>query len=112
MEPIALDRLTDLDAVLTEDEILARNTVRQFVAEKYLPIIGDHFEHHTFPEELIAETANHHWPHIRRAMGAVLQTVGLRRPVWDEHESILQAINSGDAEARLVEAGQRRPQAA
>jgi glutaryl-CoA dehydrogenase len=55
MEPIALDRLTDLDAVLTEDEILARHTVRQFVADKYLPIIGDHFEHHTFPEALIPE---------------------------------------------------------
>jgi len=47
---------------------------------------------------LIAETANHHWRHIRRAMGAVLQTVGLRRPVWDEHEAILQAINCGDAD--------------
>ena len=47
---------------------------------------------------LIAETANHHWPHIRRAMGAVLQTVGLRRPVWDEHEAIVQAINGGDAD--------------
>jgi DNA-binding GntR family transcriptional regulator len=47
---------------------------------------------------LIAETANHHWPHIRRAMGAVLQSVGLRRPVWDEHEAIWQAINCGDAD--------------
>jgi DNA-binding GntR family transcriptional regulator len=47
---------------------------------------------------LIAETANQHWRHIRRAMGAVLQIVGLRRPVWDEHEAILQAINSGDAD--------------
>jgi len=47
---------------------------------------------------LIAETANHHWPHIRRAMGAVLHTVGLRRPVWDEHEAIVQAINGGAAD--------------
>lgn len=47
---------------------------------------------------LIAETANHHWHHIRRAMGAVLQTVGLRRVVWDEHEAILQAINRADAD--------------
>jgi DNA-binding GntR family transcriptional regulator len=31
-------------------------------------------------------------------MGAVLQTVGLRRPVWDEHEALLQAINCGDAD--------------
>jgi DNA-binding GntR family transcriptional regulator len=46
---------------------------------------------------LIAETVNYHWHHIRRAMGAVLQTVGVRRVVWDEHEAILQAINRGDA---------------
>ena len=60
-----------------------------------------HFHHLIYAASgnpLIAETANHHWPHIRRAMGAVLQTVGLRRPVWDEHEAILQAINGGDAD--------------
>ena len=60
-----------------------------------------HFHHLIYAASgnpLIAETANHHWPHIRRAMGAVLQTVGLRRPVWDEHEVILQAINGGDAD--------------
>jgi DNA-binding GntR family transcriptional regulator len=47
---------------------------------------------------LIVETANQHWHHIRRAMGAVLQTVGVRRVVWDEHEAILQAVNCGDAD--------------
>ena len=57
MEPVALDRLTDLDAVLTEDEMLTRSTVRQFVAEKFLPTIADHFEQHTFPEHLIPEVA-------------------------------------------------------
>ena len=46
---------------------------------------------------LIAESAHHHWHHIRRAMGAVLQTAGARDSVWDEHEGILQAINRGDA---------------
>jgi DNA-binding GntR family transcriptional regulator len=46
---------------------------------------------------LIAVTVNHHWRHIRRAMGAVLQSVGQRHAVWDEHEAMLQAINSGDA---------------
>jgi DNA-binding GntR family transcriptional regulator len=47
---------------------------------------------------LIAATVNYHWRHIRRAMGAVLQTAGLRHAVWDEHEAILQAINDGEAE--------------
>jgi DNA-binding GntR family transcriptional regulator len=46
---------------------------------------------------LIAEAAHHHWRHIRRAMGAVLQSAGVRAAVWDEHEAILKAINRGDA---------------
>jgi DNA-binding GntR family transcriptional regulator len=45
----------------------------------------------------IGQTAGLHWHHIRRAMGAVLQFAGVRAPVWDEHEAILQAINAGDA---------------
>jgi DNA-binding GntR family transcriptional regulator len=45
----------------------------------------------------IAAAAGLHWRHIRRAMGAVLQSVGVRAIVWDEHEEILQAINRGDA---------------
>lgn len=47
---------------------------------------------------LIAETANHHWQHIRRAMGAVLQEARVRDSVWDEHEAILLTIARGDAE--------------
>lgn len=45
----------------------------------------------------IAATAGLHWWHIRRAMGAVLQSAGVRATVWDEHEEILRAINRGDA---------------
>lgn len=45
----------------------------------------------------IAQTAGLHWQHIRRAMGGVLQSAGVRSVVWDEHEAILQAINRGDA---------------
>ncbi|MCU0775330.1 MAG: GntR family transcriptional regulator [Ideonella sp.] len=48
---------------------------------------------------LLAQTAQQHWRHIRRAMGAVLQTSSLRASVWDEHEAIARAIESGDAEA-------------
>ncbi len=47
---------------------------------------------------LIAQSADHHWRHIRRAMGVVLQQAGVRDAVWDEHEAILKAINRGDAE--------------
>lgn len=48
---------------------------------------------------LLTQTAQQHWRHIRRAMGAVLQTSSLRAAVWDEHEAIARAIDAGDAEA-------------
>ena len=48
---------------------------------------------------LIAQSAQLHWQHIRRAMGAVLQLSTMRESIWDEHESIAQAIGAGDEEA-------------
>ncbi|MFT3954723.1 MAG: GntR family transcriptional regulator [Piscinibacter sp.] len=47
---------------------------------------------------LIPRSAQLHWAHIRRAMGASLQAAALRESVWDEHEAIAQAIAAGDAE--------------
>ena len=46
---------------------------------------------------LIAQTAQTHWHHIRRAMGAVLQVSTMRESIWDEHEAIADAIARGDA---------------
>jgi DNA-binding GntR family transcriptional regulator len=43
---------------------------------------------------LIEQSAQLHWKHIRRAMGAVLQTEHLRQSVWDEHQAIADAIAS------------------
>jgi DNA-binding GntR family transcriptional regulator len=45
---------------------------------------------------LIAQSAQLHWQHIRRAMGAVLQISSMRESIWDEHETIAQAIEAGD----------------
>jgi DNA-binding GntR family transcriptional regulator len=45
---------------------------------------------------LIAQSAQLHWHHIRRAMGAVLQVSTMRESIWDEHEAIAQAIREGD----------------
>ena len=45
----------DIDSELTEDERLARDTVRRFVDAKILPSVGAHYQAGTFPNELIPE---------------------------------------------------------
>jgi DNA-binding GntR family transcriptional regulator len=54
---------------------------------------------------LIEQSAQLHWRHLRRVMGAVLQQSGQRQPVWDEHQAIAEAIAAGDATtaSRLIE---------
>ncbi|HKQ96724.1 MAG TPA: acyl-CoA dehydrogenase family protein [Candidatus Polarisedimenticolia bacterium] len=52
----ALD-LYALDALLTEEELLARDSVRAFVTDKVLPVIDAHFRAGTFPTDLIPEMA-------------------------------------------------------
>ncbi len=47
---------------------------------------------------LISQSAQLHWHHIRRAMGAVLQVATMRESIWDEHEAIAKAIARGDEE--------------
>jgi len=54
---------------------------------------------------LIVQSAQLHWQHLKRAMGAVLQQMGQREAVWDEHEAIARSIAEGDGAtaARLIE---------
>src|SRR2546430_16638712 len=54
--PPATD-LYNIDYLLAEEERLVRDTVRKFVNERVLPIIGEHFEAGTFPRELIPAIA-------------------------------------------------------
>jgi glutaryl-CoA dehydrogenase len=58
--PVQMPPATDLyniDHLLSEEERMVRDTVRKFVQERVLPIIGDHFEAGTFPRVLIPEIA-------------------------------------------------------
>ncbi|HZR39353.1 MAG TPA: acyl-CoA dehydrogenase [Ktedonobacteraceae bacterium] len=54
--PSATD-LYNVDHLLNEEERMVRDTVRKFVLERVLPIIGEHFEVGTFPRQLIPEIA-------------------------------------------------------
>jgi glutaryl-CoA dehydrogenase len=46
-----------IGALLTEEERMVSDTVRKFVTEHVLPIIGKHFEAGTFPRALVPEMA-------------------------------------------------------
>ncbi len=43
----------DFDSVLSDEELLARQTARQFVDEQLAPIIDEHYRDATFPTELV-----------------------------------------------------------
>jgi glutaryl-CoA dehydrogenase len=44
-----------LDALLDDEERLIRDTVRQYVREKFLPHVAEHFEAGTFPEHVAGD---------------------------------------------------------
>lgn len=51
---------------------------------------------------LIAQSAQLHWRHLRRVMGAVLQSAQQRAHVWDEHQAIADAIAAGNAKRAVT----------
>src|SRR5215471_8526498 len=54
--PLAND-LYNVDSLFSEEERMVRDTVRKFVNDRVLPVIGEHFEAGTFPRELIPAIA-------------------------------------------------------
>ena len=47
----------DIDSLLSEEERMVRDTVRDWVEDRLMPVIGDAYIDRTFPEELIPELA-------------------------------------------------------
>jgi glutaryl-CoA dehydrogenase len=54
---ISLDALVAIDGLLTDEERRVRDTVRRFLADKYIPHVDEWFENETFPREMIPEIA-------------------------------------------------------
>lgn len=46
-----------IDDLFTEEELMVRNTIREFVDDKVIPIIEKHYREGTFPMHLISEMA-------------------------------------------------------
>lgn len=53
-----MEDLFNFDSALSTEEILIRNTCRQFVDKEVIPVINEHFEKGTFPKETIGKLAD------------------------------------------------------
>ncbi|MGE4158533.1 MAG: acyl-CoA dehydrogenase family protein [Planctomycetota bacterium] len=58
IEAVTLEQIIRFDDLLTEDQIMMRDSVRSFVRTKFLPVVEKHFNAETFPSELIPEIAS------------------------------------------------------
>jgi glutaryl-CoA dehydrogenase len=90
----SLDDISALDAQLSEDERLIRNSVRRFVRERYLPRAGDLFEKEQFPKDLIPEIAE------LGLLGASLKGYGCAGMSAVQYGLILQELEYGDGGLR------------
>ena len=47
----------DVESLLSEEEVLIRNSVREFVSKEIIPVIETHYRNGTFPNELVPKMA-------------------------------------------------------
>lgn len=83
-----------LDDLLTDEELLVRDTVRSFVEEKVLPIIEDHYMAGTFPNQLIQPMAELGF------LGANLEGYGCAGLNSIAYGLIMQELERGDSGLR------------
>lgn len=57
MEPFEGVDFFQIEGLLTEEERLVQQSVREFVSEQVIPIIDEHYEKGTFPRELVPQMA-------------------------------------------------------
>ncbi|MHC4958084.1 MAG: acyl-CoA dehydrogenase family protein [Planctomycetota bacterium] len=84
----------DIDALLTEDERMIRDAVREWVSDRVLPVIADHYMAGTFPEELIPEMAG------MDLLGAGIEGYGCPGLGPVAYGLILQELERGDSGIR------------
>ena len=93
LKPRAGD-LFNIDAALTEEERAVRDSVRAFVDEKVLPIIGQCYVEGRFPKELIREMGANGY------FGANLPEGSYRVTVWLAPEDRVIEIEAGEIDLR------------
>src|SRR5271163_3727040 len=83
-----------IDSLLSEQELLVRQTARQFVDERVLPVIRDAFRDARFPCELIPEMGRLGF------FGANLEGYGCAGMSNVEYGLVMQELERGDSGIR------------
>jgi glutaryl-CoA dehydrogenase len=94
MSRAAITDLYRIDDLLSAEERAIRDTVARFVDKEYLPIVGKHFRHHTFPTEVIPRLAE------LGVFGATLTGYGCAGLSNVAYGLILQELERGDSGLR------------
>ena len=83
-----------IDDLLTEEERMIRDTVREWVNDRFLPVIEEHNRAGTFPDELIPELGE------LGVFGASLEGYGCAGLSPTAYGLILQELERGDSGLR------------
>ncbi len=94
MKPFESPNFLNTDALLSEEELLIRDSIRKYVSDRIMPIIADHYDAGTFPTEIISELAN------LGTMGATIQGYGCAGVNYTSYGLIMQELERGDSGVR------------
>ncbi|MGE3974300.1 MAG: acyl-CoA dehydrogenase family protein [Bdellovibrionales bacterium] len=94
MKPYSAPDFMNIDAHLSDDEKMIRDTIRQFVSREVIPVIGEHFEKGTFPKELIPQLAD------LGVFGATIQGYGCAGLNYTSYGLAMQELERGDSGLR------------
>ena len=83
-----------IDSLLSEQELLVRQTARQFVEDRVVPVVRDCFRETRFPRELIAEMGRLGF------LGANLEGYGCAGMSNVEYGLVMQELERGDSGLR------------
>lgn len=82
------------DALLSDDELMIRNSIREFVSNEIMPSIGDHCDKGHFPMELIPQLG------ALGTLGATIQGHGCAGVSYTSYGLIMQELERGDSGIR------------
>lgn len=94
--PMSLEALLNWEHLLSEEEIAARDSVRAWVKERYLPALTEAHRQGTFPMELIPELAE------LGVFGASLEGYGCAGMNPVSYGLVLQELERGDSGLRSL----------